>query len=64
MMNEIKYKINKFDIVWQILNILFFEIIFLYSFVRLYILNIFLFYIIEFDLKIMIVNQLKKYCMK
>lgn len=56
MMNEIKYKINKFDIVWQILNILSFETISLHSLVRLYILNIFSLYIIEFDLKITIVN--------
>lgn len=56
MMNEIKYKINKFDIVRQILNILSFETISLHSLVRLYILNIFSLYIIEFDLKITIVN--------
>lgn len=55
-MDEIKYQINKFDIVWQIFNILSFETISLHSLVRLYILNIFSLYIIEFDLKITIVN--------
>lgn len=60
MMNEIKYQINKFDIVWQILNIWSFETISLHSLVRLYFLYIFSLYIIEFDLKITIVNKLKK----